>query len=138
MAPPLVPPVPVPVPPEKKPRVGGGWSRNMFAGTMWGAFRITPTANGYQITCTNPKHNDKFCQKTKASNIDGEDTTLRKLKYWAVSGRDMKSQGAHFAHFEKVLQLSKAGELPSSEALESMRIDAWPATSSSSKSSSGT
>ena len=89
---------------------------------------MTPTASGWQMSCTNPNHRGgKTCQKTRSSAALGEDVTLRMLKWWAVSGATLTehSQESHFKHFEKILRDTRAGALPSDEQLEEMKISRW-------------
>lgn len=76
----------------------------MFASMPYGLCRLTPKLNthgvcaGYQMTCTDPRHDSKTlkCTKTLSHSKSGsEEDTLRQLKLWILLGASTASKMQH-------------------------------------------
>ena len=121
------PNVPAPKPIPRPPRRG---AKDMSAGERWGVCRLTRTKTGFQMTCAHPKHNPAgataACTKTRSSAIAGEEAALVMLKTWALWGQDADSKAAHQSVWKRVLDASRAGNLPSMAVLDANPVQAYP------------
>ncbi len=79
----------------------------------YGLCRLTPTASGFQMTCTRPCHNTNIkCTKTRSSALAGnEEQTLRMLKAWAKMGDEYDTKDDYFAAFCRVAKAADTGTL---------------------------
>ena len=122
-------------------------TRGRFTAEPWGVFKLTyfdrKGSTGYQMLCTNPKHNldgQPLCTKSRSDRFaGGTDTCLRMLKQWAVMGADVATKEEHNNMWSSVLTSSKNGSLRAEERLEASRVCRWPdpGTASAPSSSSG-
>ena len=88
--------------------------RNANAAQVWGTwFRLTPTANGFQMTCLNSKH--VGCSKTRSSRIAGREAALNCLKAWALRGLAAEDTGEHRSFWPDIVGEYQAGSLPTIE-----------------------
>ena len=107
-------------------------TRNANAATLWKSMcRLTPTKAGWQMTCTNPRHNSSGsngpskCTKTRAATKLGSDTVVLMLKAWVLQGRAAMSKEEHVQMWDDIEAAAAAGTLPSEEAVESAPYDLW-------------
>ena len=106
-----------------KARAGG--TRRRDVAIPYGKCRLTPTKTGYQMTCGHPKHDggSAACTKTRSCAINGEQTTLRMLKFWAQLGIRSPSKEDHQkACWQTVMKALKDGSLPSMDALDAKPV----------------
>ena len=116
------------------------YGRGRFRNESWGAFKLIyfdrKGSTGFQLTCTNPKHNadnQALCTKSRSNRFEGgTETCLRMLKQWAILGKDVSSKDAHQQLWKTVQEAAEHGTLWTAEKLEVSKIVSWTEASSSS------
>lgn len=127
--------------PRKRKKPDEPRTRGRFAAELWGVFKLTyfdrKGSTGYQMVCTNPKHNpvgQPLCTKSRSDRFaGGTDVCLRMLKQWAIMGADAATKEEHNVMWTSVLASS---DLWTEERLEASKIRRWPEPGSASGPSS--
>ena len=106
------------------------FGRNKECSLAWGLNRMTPvvraatgTVEGWQMTCCHPEHIG--CNKTRSVRIPDEDSTIRLLKAWAISGLLSPDKGSHKDWWTEMLDLHKSGRLPTDKQLDELVWSSW-------------
>lgn len=118
----------------------GPRTRGRFQAEPWGVYKVTffdrKGSTGFQMLCTNPKHNpagQSLCTKSRSDRFDGgADMSLRMLKQWAVQGQTVNSKAEHQSLWGSVLQDYNSKCVWEEEQLEASKIESWESHASSS------
>ena len=120
-------------------------TRGKFQAEDWGVFKLIyfdrKGSTGFQLTCTNPKHNppgQALCTKSRSNRFEGgSDLCLRMLKQWALMGKDVESKQEHNALWPSVLNSFVDGKVWSDNELDTQKVCSWPGPATASGPSSG-
>ena len=137
-----VPPVPVPpaapVPPARRPTRHSVVStkdvtnREQFGKSFLTVRWSLTGLDGYQMTCTNPRHQGGThkCTMEKSVKMAGSVTALRQLlKSWLLMGQGLATRDEHCSAPVKdaLLAACRGGQLMSEEMLDTLAIVDWDA-----------
>ena len=109
-------------------------TRGKYQAEDWGVFKLIyfdrKGSTGYQLTCTNPKHNlpgQALCTKSRSNRFEGgSDICLRMLKQWALMGKDVESKQEHNDLWPSVLNSFVDGKVWSEDELDTQKVCSWP------------